>query len=235
MKILCLIPARSGSKGIPHKNIRSFKNKPLIVWSIQQALSSKYKEDMKIVVTTDSEEYRKIAIECGAEAPFLRPPEISKDESIDSEFIVHAVDFLEKENYKPDIILQLRPTQPCRKVEDIDKCIDLFIENRDNYDSLRTVVPFLKCPQKMYIIKDNQLIPYFKKYENIDEPYNQCRQLLPNNYLHNGYIDILNTSIIKNGTISGEKILPYIMNDSDTIDIDNEDDWIKAEIIATYL
>ena len=81
MKILCLIPARSGSKGIPHKNIRSFKNKPLIVWSIQQALSSKYKEDMKIVVTTDSEEYRKIAIECGAEAPFLRPPEISKDES----------------------------------------------------------------------------------------------------------------------------------------------------------
>lgn len=229
MKILCIIPARSGSKGIPHKNIRSFKGKPLITWSIEQALNSKYNKDMKIVVTTDSEEYAEIAKESGAEIPFLRPAEISKDQSIDYEFIRHAIDCLEDANYIPDIILQLRPTQPCRKVEDIDKCLDLFIENREKYDSLRTVVPFAKCPQKMYIIQNNQLIPYFKKYQEINEPFNQCRQALPENYLHNGYIDILNTNIVKNGTISGDRILPYVMKESDTIDIDTEEDWLKAE------
>ena len=83
----------------------------------------------------------------------------------------------------------------------------------------------------MYIIENNKLIPYFKLYGNLKEPYNQCRQALPISYLHNGYIDILNSDIVKRGTISGEKIYAYIMNKNDTIDIDNNEDWIKAENI----
>ena len=230
IKILCIIPARSGSKGIPHKNIKLFKGIPLFAWSIKQAQSSKYSKQIKIVVSTDNDDYRKIAIQYGAEAPFLRPKEISGDFSTDLECIQHCIKWLQQnQQYQSDIILQLRPTQPCRKVEDIDNCLDLFLQNINKYDSLRTVVEFQKSPYKMYKIKDNQLIPLFQSVNTIQEPYNQCRQVLPTTYLHNGYIDILKTCIVSQNTISGAQILPYLMKPTDTIDIDTIDDWKKAE------
>ena len=229
MKILTIIPARSGSKGIPHKNIKYFKGKPLMEWSIIQAKQSKYFNFMKIVVSTDSSEYASI-IEQPSVQVIKRPKEIAQDNSIDIEFIQHAITHLkESESYEADIILQLRPTQPCRKVEDIDRCIELFYEQRDKYDSLRTVVKIEKTPYKMYKLKNNELLPYLKTYGHIDEPYNICRQDLPDSYLHNGYIDIMNYSLLKQNKISGDKILPYIMKKSDTIDIDTLEDWEKAE------
>jgi len=227
MNILCIIPARSGSKGILNKNIKLFKNKPLLSWSIKQAKESKY--NMKIIVSTDSNEYAEISKKYGAEVPFLRPSNISQDLSTDYEFIKHTTDWLKiNENYIPDIIIQLRPTQPCRKVSDIDKCLEIFINKRNEYDSLRTVTPINKCPQKMYTINNDELIPYFKSYNNKLEPYNLCRQEFPQSYLHNGYIDIFNYDILKKNSISG-KIYPYIMNHTDIIDIDNYNDWDNAE------
>jgi N-acylneuraminate cytidylyltransferase len=228
VKILCIILARSGSKGIFNKNIKNFKGKPLLAWSIEQAHQSKY--NMRIIVSTDSREYANISNNYGAETPFLRPSELSNDLSTDYDGIKHCLEWLAtNDNYVPDIVLQLRPTQPCRKIEDIDKCLDLFINS--DYDSLRTVVPFEKSPFKMYQIKDNLLEPLFMKINDIEEPFNQCRQLLPTCYLHNGYIDIFKASLIKTGTISGNKIYPYLMNCDDTIDIDTLDDWMKAEQI----
>ncbi|RZD39237.1 MAG: acylneuraminate cytidylyltransferase [Methanobacteriota archaeon] len=227
-KILCLIPARSGSKGIPDKNIKEFNGKPLLVWSIEQAQKSKHK--MRIIVSTDSEEYAEISRQYGAETPFIRPKEISEDLSTDYEFIKHALNYLKQnETYTPNIVLQLRPTQPCRKVSTIDECLDIFISNMDKYDSLRTVVPFEKSPFKMYTILNNNLKPLFNKVNEIDEPFNQCRQVLPQSYLHNGYIDIFKASIVNYGTISGNNIYPYVMDKNDTIDIDYMDDWIFAE------
>jgi CMP-N,N'-diacetyllegionaminic acid synthase len=229
-EILCIIPARSGSKGIKNKNIKIFKGRPLLAWSIEQAIQSSYK--MKIIVSTDSIEYKNISLKYGAEVPFLRPNEISQDKSIDIELIKHAINFLEEhEKYKPDIILQLRPTQPLRKIEDINNCLKIFIENFDKYDSLRTVVEYEKSPFKMYTINEDKtnLIPLFDNINNIKEPFNQCRQFLPKTYLHNGYIDIIKTSILKDNTISGKNIYPYIMDKNDTIDIDNINDWNKAE------
>lgn len=228
MKILAIIPARSGSKGIKNKNIKLFKGQPLLVWSIKQALNSRYK--MRIIVSTDSQKYADIAKKNGAEVPFLRPDEISGDYSTDFEFIKHCTDFLkENENYFPDIILQLRPTQPLRKIKDIDNCLDIFIKNRDKYDSLRTVIPVEKSPYKMYNIQDNVLVPLFNKVNNINEPFNRGRQELPNCYLHNGYIDILNADLINKNTISGNKIYPYLMDIDENIDIDEEKDFINAE------
>ena len=230
IKILTIIPARSGSKGISHKNIKIFKGKPLIAWSIEQVFMSSYKDKMRVIVSTDSAEYAKIANIYGAETPFLRPPELSQDLSTDYECIRHALEYLKnEEDYIPDIVLQLRPTQPCRKIEDINKCLDLFINNMDKYDSLRTVVEFEKSPYKMYSIENDILIPMYKEINGIKEPYNQCRQALPKTYLHNGYIDIFKASIVNEGTISGERIYPYIMDKSDTIDIDTMDDWFKAD------
>jgi CMP-N-acetylneuraminic acid synthetase len=229
-KILCLIPARSGSKGLKDKNIRDFKGKPLIAHSILQAKECDFVESMRIIVTTDSKKYAEVAKKYGAEVPFIRPHDISQDMSTDLEFMKHAVHWLkENENYEADIILQLRPTQPLRKVEDINKTLSIFIENYANYDSLRTVIEFEKSPYKMYRINNNVLEPLFSSVDDItNEPYNQCRQKLPTTYLHNGYIDILKTSILQEDKISGSKILPYIMNKKDTIDIDTEEDWLKA-------
>lgn len=223
LKILCIIPARSGSKGIKNKNIMDFNGKPLLAWSIEQAQKCNY--EMKIIVSTDSQEYANIAKKYGAEVPFLRPSEISGDLSTDYEFIKHAVDWLKNnENYTCDIILQLRPTSPTRKIEDINKALKIFIENRDKFDSLRSVIPFEKSPFKMYSLNNNKLIPLFYEINNIKEPYNECRQILPQSYIHNGYIDILNTSILNDNTISGKNILPFIMDDNNKLDIDVIDD-----------
>ena len=219
MKILVIIPARSGSKGLPNKNILNVKGLPMLVRSIKQAKESKYCNNMRIILSTDSEEYREIGIKYGAEAPFLRPKEISCDFSTDFECIEHCLKNLE--NYKPDIILQLRPTYPTRKVKILDDCLDVFIKNRNDYDSLRTVIPFNKSPFKMYIIENEKILkPLFLEINNIKEPYNECRQKLPDAYLHNGYIDILNYNIVSKGTISGTKIYPYIMSKNEYHDID---------------
>ena len=165
---------------------------------------------------------------------FLRPNDISNDTSNDFECINHCVNWLKHtENYYPKIILHLRPTQPERKVEDINICLDIFLKNIDNYDSLRSVIEFEKSAYKMYTINDKyNLKPLFKFVDNIKEPYNECRQILPKNYLHNGYIDIFKTEILKDGTISGNNIYPYIMKKDDCIDIDTYDDWNKAIIIT---
>ena len=227
MKILCIIPARCGSKGIKDKNIKMFNGRPLLTWSIKQAQNSKYYSSMRIIVSTDSKKYAAIARKYGAEVPFIRPHSISGDFSTDYECIKHCL--TELLPYTPDIILQLRPTQPCRKVSDIDKTLSLFMKNRDKYDSLRTVIEYEKSAFKMYTVSNNCLNPLFKMLDGIKEPYNTCRQSLKQCYLHNGYIDIINSDIVRNGILSGNKILPYIMSKNDNIDIDTVDDWIKAE------
>jgi CMP-N,N'-diacetyllegionaminic acid synthase len=189
LRILCLIPARSGSKGLPHKNIRLFRGKPMLAWSIDHANRSKHSEQIRVIVSTDSEEYARIAVEHGAEAPFLRPAEIAGDLSTDYECLRHAVDWLrENEGYCPDVILHLRPTQPCRTVEHVDGALDMFLSERGRYDSLRSVIPVSKSPYKMYKLSDDQssLDPLLTESIRGAECFNQCRQVLPQCYLHNG-------------------------------------------------
>tara|TARA_B110000483_G_C18028369_1_gene477767 strand:- start:14 stop:727 length:714 start_codon:yes stop_codon:yes gene_type:complete len=236
MNILCIIPARSGSKGIKDKNIKNLSGKPLIAWSIEQALQSKYK--MKILVSTDSEKYQKIAIEYGAEAPFLRPTDISQDLSTDLELVEHCLGYLEEnENYHPDFIVQLRPTYPTRKVEILDETIKIFIEKRSQgFDSLRTIIPFEKSPFKMYTMNGTNLEPLFRNLGDLKEPYNQCRQKLPQAYLHNGYIDIFNTDIVKYDKISGDNIYGYVMKKNEYHDIDSIEDFeIVEELILNEI
>ena len=229
MKILCIIPARSGSKGIPDKNIKLLLDKPLIAWSIYQAKNTKYYKEgsMRIIVSTDSEKYKQIAVKYGAEVPFIRPDNISRDTSIDIEFINHAVKTLKmNEEYTCDYILQLRPTQPCRSKGLIDDCLDKFIGSK--FDSLRTVIPVEKTPYKMYKIDGDELVPLFKNINGITESYNIGRQYLPKTYLHNGYVDILKPKLLEKNMISGN-ILAYEMGYESNIDIDSLQDWKKAE------
>lgn len=228
--IIALIPARSGSKGIVHKNIKLYNGKPLMYWSIKNGLDSKYIDN--VIVSTDSKLYMDIAKECGATVPFLRPKEISQDDSTDFQFVEHYLKELKSDGKTiPDIIVHLRPTYPNRKTELLDKAIEEFLDKRKDYDSLRSVVLSEKSPYKMYNIDNGELVPLFNTVSiderTIIEPYNSSRQILPKTYLHNGCIDIFNSNIIENNTITG-KIYPFIMEKTETYDIDNEKDWNKS-------
>ena len=225
IKIVALIPARSGSKGIINKNIKLYKGIPLLAHSIKIALESKYIN--KVFVSTDSSEYQKIALDYGSELMPLRPIEISDDLSPDIDTFKHFLNWIED---KPDIIIQLRPTYPNRSIELLNNCIEYFINNYENYDSLRTVVPIEKTPYKMYYIENNSLIPFLSIYKNIQEPFNQARQNFPQSYLHNGCIDIIKSDfVLKENLLSGKKILPFTMNENEIDDIDNIIDFKKAE------
>lgn len=221
LKIIALIPARSGSKTLPNKNIKLYKGIPLLAHSIKIALESKYISD--VYVSSDSDEYNKIALEYGAKI-ILRPKDISDDLSPDIDTFIH---FLKETKLNPDVIIHLRPTYPNRNINLLNDCIKQFFNNYNNYDSLRTVQKIDKTPYKMYYIEDGNLIPFIKSYKNYVEPYNQARQIFPDSYIHNGCIDIIKIDIIKNNILSGERILPYIMDNND--DIDDLGDFIRSE------
>lgn len=235
-KIIALIPARSGSKSIPHKNIKIYKNIPLLVHSIIIAKKSKYINE--IYVSTDSKEYKEISEKYGAIVPFIRPSTISDDLTPDIDVFKHFIEYYNNTyKYIPKYIVHLRPTYPNRNVELLDHLITIFTNN-SKYSSLRTVVSFDKSPYKMYNIINTQtesiLSPLFKhiEIENtvINEPYNQCRQILPTIYLHNGCIDIIDTKeCILNNSMTGNKIMPYIMNNNEIYDIDTIEDWNQSE------
>jgi hypothetical protein len=229
LNIVALIPARSGSKGIKNKNIKTYKGIPLLAHSIKIALESKFIEDT--YVSTDSIQYQEIALKYNAKITPLRPACISDDLSPDIDTFLHFIKMFNDTNLTlPDLIIHLRPTYPNRDIKIIDDCIQTFINNYDKYDSLRSVVPISKTPFKMYFIQNNNLIPYFKEFNNYIEPFNQARQIFPNSYLHNGYIDIIKTSsIINNNLLSGNNIYPYIMDEIEINDIDNIDDFKNSE------
>src|SRR5690606_27318064 len=146
-EILALIPARGGSKGIPRKNIRSFAGYPLIAWSIAAAKESSH--ITRIIVSTDDEKIASVAKECGAEAPFLRPAEISQDNTTDLPVFEHALKWLEDvEGYRPDVVIQLRPTSPLRPKGMIDSAIRILQDHKDA-DCVRGVVAAGQNPFKM--------------------------------------------------------------------------------------
>ncbi|MGV3240479.1 cytidylyltransferase domain-containing protein, partial [Streptococcus hyovaginalis] len=155
-KVLAVIPARSGSKSIKDKNIRLLNGMPMLAYSIKHALASK-KID-RVIVSTDSEIYARIAKQYGAEVPFIRPASISTDTSLDIEVFQHVLEYLNNEEmYNPDIIVHLRPTYPIRNVQDIDNMIDMMI-NDETIDSVRCVAPAKELAYKMWRMDENQKI-----------------------------------------------------------------------------
>jgi CMP-N-acetylneuraminic acid synthetase len=229
LNIVALIPCRSGSKGIINKNIKLYKGIPLFAHSIKIALQSQYINE--VYVSSDSEEYNNIALQYGAKITPLRSKEISDDLSPDIDTFIHFLNMYKNMNLEiPDIIIHLRPTYPNRTLKLLNSTIEYFLNNYDNYDSLRTVVLIKKSPYKMYYIENNNLIPFIKEYKELNEPYNQARQNFPETYLHNGCIDIVKSNIIINSNLlSGKNILPYIMDENELNDIDDIFDFNISE------
>lgn len=217
-----IIPARSGSKSIPHKNIRDFHGYPLFVWSIMIAQRCSFISD--IYVTTDSEEYGNIARQYGVKV-IIRPLSCADDRSTDLEFYEHIQQYVYP---LPDAWIQLRPTCPIRNMVTLNNIIQTFDTEWEQWTSLRTVISMDKSPFKMYTMTEQRLIPLFESINGIEEPYNQCRQILPHTYLHNGNIDIVkNSTIINNHSVTGPLIRCWIDTDTN-VDIDTEQDWIQA-------
>lgn len=229
LKILSIIPARSGSKSIPDKNIYSYLGKPLIAYSILDSLNSNLIN--RTIVSTDSNYYAQIAESFGAEIPFIRPKEISEDFSTDLEVFEHALAYLKNtENYIPDIVVHLRPTYPKRNVQDIDAMINLLIEN-SNWDSVRSVTEASETPYKMWKMENGVLIPVIDQSQII-EAYNQPRQILPKVYSQNACIDVTRSSTITaKKSMTGNVIGAYVMKDNWDIDYFADFTKIDQEII----
>jgi CMP-N-acetylneuraminic acid synthetase len=226
---LALIPARGGSKSIPRKNIRPFAGYPLIAYSIAAGLQAQ--TVTRVIVSTDDEEIAAVARQYGAETPFLRPAEFSQDATPDLPVFQHALGWLaEHENYRPQIVIQLRPTSPFRRVTHVDEAVRLLLE-RPGADSVRTVcIPF-QNPFKMWRIGlDGFMDPVGVTLGVPGEPYNLPRQALPEVYWQTGYVDAAwAATILEKGSMTGTHILPLIIDPSQWIDIDSSDDWRRAE------
>jgi len=227
MNILAIIPARSGSKGIPNKNILPLNGHPLIAYSIKAGLESKLIN--RVIVSTDSKLISQISKEYGAEIPFVRPSQYAQDNSPDLEVFEHALNWLKiNEEYKPDIIVQIRPTSPVRNTEIIDNCIEKCIKS--DCDSLRVVTESPLTPYKMWRIDEEKTyMEQFSYLKGVSEPYNQPRQKLPKIYWQIGFLDVIKVDTILNQkSMTGSRILPYVVDKVFAIDIDDMDDFERA-------
>lgn len=224
MEVLAVIPARSGSKSVKDKNIRLINKKPMLAYSIEHGLKSKYIN--RVIVSTDSEKYADIAREYGAEVPFMRPAEYATDTALDFEVFFHCLTALKEiENYVPDIVVQLRPTYPIRKIDDIDAMIKMLIDH-DEADSVRSIAPAKEVAYKMWHMNaDGYLSPIMK---DIKECYNMPRQELPKVYYQNACIDVFRSNVVLDKkSMSGDVILGYNMEHN--YDIDTEEEMRRAE------
>lgn len=224
-KILGLILARGGSKGIKNKNIKKFCNKPLIYWTINKALKSKFLTD--IILSTDSKKIAAIGKKFGANVPFLRPKKYSSDKSSSIDAIEHAINFLKKSGKNYDYIFLLEPTSPFRDQNDIDKSIKKILSN--NAEALISI-----CKTE----KHNPVFLFRKKNKNLLLPIEKSkkkylrRQDLKPVYFIDGtiYLSKITTLLIKR-TFCHNKTIGFELPKWKSIEIDDNLDWLLAETI----
>lgn len=227
-KIISIIPARGGSKGVKGKNIRLLAGKPLIAHSIEASLNSKLIQ--RTIVSTDSEEIAEVAKKYGAEVPFIRPKELAQDLTPDTPVFEHAINWLkENENYIPEIIVHLRPTGPLRTSQEIDESIELLIANPEA-DSVRSLEEPAKPPYKMWRQVEKHIRP-FMEIAGMKDAHTAPRQSLPKVYQTTADIGIMRLStILEKKSVIGDTVLPYFLK-RPTVDIDNEFDFEIAELL----
>ena len=210
-EVLAIVPARGGSKSIPRKNLIPVGGKPLIAHSIEQARTSRLVT--RTIVSTDDAEIAAVARAHGGEVPFMRPAEYAQDMSPDIDVFRHALQWLaDREGYRPDLVVHLRPTGPVRRVELIDQAIALMLEHPEA-DALRSVSAPTQTPYKMWRIEGGYLQPLLT-LEGVTEPYCMPRQTLPEVWWQNGYVDIIRPrAILGLGLMCGHTILPFVVDE----------------------
>ncbi len=230
-KVLGLITARGGSKGLPGKNIKPMLGKPLLAYTIDAAKNSGMLD--RVILSTDDQKIADVAKEYGCEVPFLRPAEFATDTASHMEVVLHAVNWLkEKEDYQPDYVMILQPTSPMRQPKHIKECVELILKT--GADSVFSVA---KLPEEysqykaMLIDKDGYLRlttgePIYKRVAR--------RQEVVPNYYSAGLVYLFKTSLLfdpKNPNFYGDKVVPYIVEEKYAVDINTPQEWAKAEAI----
>lgn len=226
MSILAIIPARGGSKRVPRKNIRPVAGKPLMAWTIEVALACPSLD--RVIVSTDDSEFAEIACKYGAEVPFLRPDDLAQDDTSDLPVYQHALSWLEeRESYRPDIVVWLRPTAPLRIVQDVECAIEILIETKADW--VRSVCSVEHHPYWTMKLDRNRLIPLLN---GIDFIKYYRRQLLPPAYRLNGAVDVawwgtlMDKQLLYTGDVRG-----YVMPVERSVDLDTELDFELAELL----
>lgn len=219
MKVLLVIPVRGGSKGVPRKNVRDVGGKPLVVWTIEQALE--VPGDRRVVVSTDDAEIEAIARAAGAEVPFTRPAELAQDVTATEPVVSHAVEQLAAQGYDPDVVVLLQATSPVRLPGTIARAIDRFAEG--DVDSLVGVVP--QTPFLWHLGN-----PPIAEYDVARRPRRQ--ELAPESYFYRetGSLYVTRTALYTApGNRIGGRVGLFIMDEVEGIDIDSEADLLLAE------
>jgi len=220
-RILGIIPARGGSKGLPRKNIKEFAGKPLIAWTIEEAHKSGYLD--RVILSSDDAEIIKIAKKWRCEVPFIRPSRLAQDETPGIEPVIHAINTI---NEKYDYIVLLQPTSPLRTVDDIDGCIGFCAGKGE--PACISVCPADKNPYWMHTLTgDGRLRPVLRA----EKPAAR-RQDLPAVYTENGAVYVAKTDyLLREKRFITEETLAYIMPARRSLDIDNETDFLFGSLL----
>ena len=231
-KVLGLITARGGSKGIPKKNIEHVGGKPLIAWTIEAALKSNVFD--RVVVSTDNNEIASVAQKWGAEVPFIRPGRLSKDDSPHVDVLIHAINWLqEKEDYSPEFLMLLQPTSPLRTSEDIDKSFELAVDRKADY--VISVQEALSHPYSVMQVAEDQKLSEFLMSSGDDASY-QRRQVRPKFYSLNGAIFIFKVDVLlTNKNTYPELTFTYVMPKERSLDVDTSWDLHIANLVLNHL
>jgi N-acylneuraminate cytidylyltransferase len=204
MNVFALVTARSGSKGVPDKNLKEVGNHSLLEWSIKSALKST--QITQVFLSTDSDEYAKLGEFFGAKVPFIRPAEFASDTAIDLDVVKH---FLTEINQLPDAVVHIRPTTPLRHPQIISDGIITFMRFKNEISSLRSVHEMGESAYKTFEVSDQGLLKPLASIADGDKA-NLPRQAFPKTYQANGYVDVLNPELIlKEHKLHGDKIFAF--------------------------
>jgi len=226
-RMVALIPARAGSKRVADKNIYRLSDHPLIAYTISAALDSKIFD--AVIVSTDSEEYAKIAKYYGAEVPFLRPKEFASDTSPDIEWVNYTLETLMGSHREFDYFSILRPTSPLRTAETIKRAYREFLASQP-VDSLRAVEPCTQHPAKMWSIVDNRLIPIMRRKDAGVDWFSSPTQSLPEVWAQNASLEIAHVHCVRDfHSISGSEIVPFMTEFPEGLDVNRPDDLLHLE------
>jgi len=232
-EILAVIPARGGSVRVPKKNIKLLNGKPLIAYAIEAAKKSKYID--RIIVSTDDNDIKEIALQFGAEVPFKRPKDLSEDVPTE-DVVLHSINWLEKNiSYTPSIVVCLEPPVPFRKAEHRDKCIEAIMNNKE-VDSAITVtsVGGMRPEWMVHITKDNLIEPYTNYFKNqgkalLKFPASQEMDPL---YKTTGVVFSCTVEALKKyNSLVGVKCVAVEIKMSETFDLDYPEDFILCEMM----
>lgn len=222
MRVLGLIPARSGSKGIRGKNRKLLLGKSLVQRAFESAQAAGVLD--RIILSTDDPEIASVAQALGLEVPFVRPPELAADDAAMIDVVIHAIRFLQVTDYSPDSLLLLQPTAPLRRSSHIRRAVELLTD----YDSVCSVVPLPKdiCPHYLMKINTKGFLEYFLP----DGAGYVRRQDVPQAYQRDGTIYLTKTEVLlEQRSFYGDRCLPMMLDPGESLNIDEPADWIEAE------